>query len=43
MGTALLSKGPLLFSKLDIKDGYWGMIVPKMMSGTLLSFHPAQA
>lgn len=22
------SKGPILFSKLDIKDGYWRMVVP---------------
>jgi hypothetical protein len=29
MGTAPLSKGPLLFSKLDIKDGYWCMVVPE--------------
>jgi hypothetical protein len=29
VGTAPLSKGPLLFSKLDIKDGYWRMVVPK--------------
>jgi hypothetical protein len=29
VGTAPLSKGPLLFSKLDTKDGYLQMVVPK--------------
>jgi hypothetical protein len=27
VGTAPESKGPVLFSKLDIKDGYWRMVV----------------
>jgi hypothetical protein len=29
VGTAPKSQGPVLFSKLDIKDGYWRMVVPK--------------
>jgi hypothetical protein len=28
VGTAPASKGPILFSKLDIKDGYWHMVIP---------------
>ena len=28
VGTAPENKGPVLFSKLDIKDGYWRMVVP---------------
>lgn len=27
VGTAPLARGPILFSKLDIKDGYWRMVV----------------
>jgi hypothetical protein len=23
------AQGPILFSKLDIKDGYWRMVIPK--------------
>ena len=28
VGTAPENKGPILFSKLDIEDGYWRMVVP---------------
>jgi hypothetical protein len=28
LGTAPDAQGPILFSKLDIKDGYWRMVVP---------------
>jgi hypothetical protein len=28
VATAPDAKGPILFSKLDIKDGYWRMVVP---------------
>ena len=29
VATALEAQGPILFSKLDIKDGYWRMVVPE--------------
>jgi hypothetical protein len=29
MANALDGGGPILFSKLDIKDGYWHMVVPE--------------
>jgi hypothetical protein len=28
VATAADIRGPILFSKLDIKDGYWRMVVP---------------
>jgi hypothetical protein len=28
-GTAPEAKGPIMFSKLDIKDGYWRMVMPE--------------
>jgi hypothetical protein len=43
MGTAPLSKGPLLFSELDIKDGYWRMVVPEDDEWLELCLCPAQA
>jgi hypothetical protein len=42
MGTAPASKGPILFSKLDIKDGYWRMVVPQMTNGTLPMPYPCK-
>jgi hypothetical protein len=29
VGTAPEAKGPIIFSKFDIKDGYWCMVIPE--------------
>ncbi len=43
IGTAPEAKGPIMFSKLDIKDGYWRMVMPEEARGMELHLHLAQS
>lgn len=37
------SKGPVLFSKLDIKDGYWWMVVPVARGWVQFCLHTSKS